>query len=130
MVQIKAEYEKLGAYNVKIIYLSGRITLANSTEISGKLKKLFDDENYNVIVDISNLQYLDSKGIAMLLSLEKTIKDNKGRLIITRANEFIQELFNLTNLNTYFNFVANIDEGRALFLSSDPQATDQQATSG
>lgn len=117
LIPFTVEYEKLGQKNVKIIYINGRITLANSYEITNKLKKYFDDENYNMIVDLSNLQYLDSKGMAMLITLEKTAKDNSGILILTRPNDFIQELFNLTNLNTYFTFVADLEEGRKYFSS-------------
>ena len=119
LIQIKVEYEKLGKLNVKLIYLSGRITLSNSTEVSSKFQKIFDDENYNVIVDLANLQYLDSKGMAMLLTLEKTIKENNGHLIITKANSFVQELFNLTNLNSYFNFVEDLEKARTYFASKD-----------
>lgn len=117
LIQIKIEYEKLGKLNAKIIYLNGRITLGNSMEVSNKLKNLFSDENYNIIIDLSNLQYLDSKGMAMLLTLEKTVKENGGTLLVTKANEFVQELFNLTNLNTYFTFVDNLDKGRSYFTS-------------
>jgi len=118
LLQVKVEYENLGAENVKIIYLSGRITMANTTEISNKIKKYFNDESYNVIVDLGNIQYLDSKGMAMLLTLEKTVKENQGTLLLTKAKSFVQELFNLTNLDSYFTFVEDLDAGRAYFLNN------------
>lgn len=119
LIQVKVEYEKLGAENVKVIYLSGRITMANTMEISNKIKKYFDDENYNVIIDLVNVQYLDSKGIAMLLTLEKNVKENKGVLLLTKAKSFVQELFNLTNLDSYFTFVEDLDVGRNYFLNNN-----------
>lgn len=115
LIQLKVEYEKLGLKNVKIIYINGRMTLANSMELSNKIKKYFDDENYNVLIDISHLQYLDSKGMAMLLTIEKSIKENNGVLLLTKPNSFIQGIFNLTNLETYFTFVKDLDEGREFF---------------
>ena len=116
LIQIKVEYEMLDNISVKIIYLSGRITLANSVELSNKLKKYFDDENYNVIIDLSDVQYLDSKGMAIILTLEKTIKENNGILLLTKSNPFVQDLFHLTSLETYFTFIEDINAGRSYFL--------------
>ncbi|MDH4263425.1 MAG: STAS domain-containing protein [Spirochaetia bacterium] len=117
LVHVKIEFEKLGETNVKIIYLAGRITLANATEISKKIEKYFNDENYNVIVDLEKLEYLDSRGMAILLSLEKTVKENKGIFILTKANQFVHELFILTSLSTYFTFSNNLDDARSNFLN-------------
>jgi len=115
LVQIKVEYEKLGQKNVKIIHINGRMTLANSMELANKLKKYFDDDNYNILMDFTNLQYLDSKGMAMLLTIERSVKDNHGILVLTRPNSFIQGIFQLTNLESYFTFVKDLDEGREYF---------------
>jgi anti-anti-sigma factor len=117
LIQVRFEYEKYGKINVKIIYLTGKITLSNSMEVANKLKKNFTDANYYVVIDLSQLQYLDSKGMAMLLTLEKTIKENNGELVMTKPNKFVQELFNLTNLNSYFNFVKDIEDARSHFQS-------------
>jgi anti-sigma B factor antagonist len=116
LVQVKVEYEKLGEINVKIIYLSGRVTLTNSTEISNKLKKYFEDGNYNVIINLEKLEYMDSRGMAILLTLEKTIKENNGLLLLTKANTFVHELFILTSLDTYFTFANDIEAARNQFL--------------
>jgi len=109
---IRLEFENIEKKAIKILYLRGKITALSGVELNKKLHKIFDDLNYNVIIDISNVEYMDSKGMAMLLTLAKTIERNNGKLLLTRPSEFVKDLLDLTNLTSFFSIVNDLPEAR------------------
>jgi len=113
---VHAENEELGSEVIRIVSIEGTITASNSLEINNKLKKIFQEAHYDTIIDITRLDYIDSKGIAMLLTLNKTVKENGCTLLLTSSSEFIQSLFELTDLNNYFTSVENVEKGREYFI--------------
>ncbi|MES0490000.1 MAG: STAS domain-containing protein [Leptospirales bacterium] len=112
---VRIEYENISNSVVKVVYLQGKITAMNGIEINNKLKNLFEDNNYNVIVDISEIDYMDSKGMAMLLTLAKTIDQNQGKLILSKPSAFVKELLDLTNLSSFFNIASDLASARNEF---------------
>ena len=112
---IRIEYENIGNFVVKVVYLKGKITAMSGQEINNRLKNLFEDNNFSVIVDISQIEYMDSKGMAMLLTLAKTIEQNQGKLLLSSPSSFVKELLELTNLYSFFNIVDDIESARDEF---------------
>ena len=112
---VRIEYENINNIVVKVVYLRGKITAMNGLEINNRLKTLFEDDNFNVIVDISEIDYMDSKGMAMLLTLAKTIDQNLGKLILAEPSTFVKGLLDLTNLSSFFNISPNLDSARNEF---------------
>ena len=112
--QVRIEQETAGDIVVKIVYLSGKITALNGLEINHRLRNLFDDGLYNVFIDISDVNYMDSKGMAMLLTIAKSVEQNNGVLVLVKPSLFVKELLELTNLNTYFSIVDSMEEARLM----------------
>jgi len=111
----KIEIEQIESTPVKVVYLFGKITSQNSYAINHRIKNIFDDKCYDTILNISEVEYLDSKGVAMLLTLARVIEDNGGRLIVTKPSIFVKELLELTNLQSYFKIVEDLAEARKKF---------------
>ncbi len=115
LLQLRVEYENIGNKNVRVVYLNGKIISSNSVDLNERLKKHFSDGTYDTIIHISELEYIDSKGMAMLLTLAKTIKQNNGQLFLTKPSPFVSELLELTNLQSFFDFVEDVETGRRHF---------------
>lgn len=115
LLQLRVEYESIGQKSIRVVYLNGKIISSNSLDLNNRLKKHFEDGNYDTIIHISELEYIDSKGMAMLLTLAKTVRENNGKLFLTKPSSFVAELLELTNLNTYFDFVEDVEAGRKNF---------------
>ena len=115
LLQLRVDFEEVGFQKVKVVRMNGKIISSNSLDLNERLKKHFQDGFYDTILDISELEYIDSKGMAMLLTLAKTIKQNGGTFLMTKPCQFVHELLELTNLDTYFDFVENIEAGLNVF---------------
>ncbi len=61
------------------------------------------------IVDLSGLEYLDSSGLGLLLSLSKEYGAQGGRLVLV-TNETVDNILSLTRLNGIFSTAVSLEE--------------------
>ncbi|MDZ4178525.1 MAG: STAS domain-containing protein [Coriobacteriia bacterium] len=71
------------------------------------------------IVDLSQLEYLDSSGLGLLLSLSKEYGAQGGRLVLI-TNETVDNILSLTRLNGIFSTASSVDEGLAILGEKTP----------
>jgi len=62
-----------------------------------------------VVVDLSGLEYLDSSGLGLLLSLSKEYSAAGGRLVLV-TNETVDNILSLTRLNSIFATAPKMEE--------------------
>jgi anti-sigma B factor antagonist len=65
---------------------------------------------HRMVLDFAGVEYLTSAVLGKLISLMKTIKENRGRLRICNVNENVAEIFSLTELDQVFGLDPGIDE--------------------
>lgn len=70
------------------------------------------------IVDLSGLEYLDSSGLGLLLSLSKEYGAQGGRLALV-TNETVDNILSLTRLNGIFSTASTVDEARVALGLND-----------
>jgi len=68
------------------------------------------------IVDLSGLEYLDSSGLGLLLSLSKEYGAQGGKLVLV-TNETVDNILSLTRLNGIFSTAQDVEEGRQMVAS-------------
>ncbi len=110
LLNIRSKVEQMNGSKVLIVTFSGKINSDNVLDINQKIKNVFNDRIYNVILDISSLGYINSTGIALLLSIQKTIEQNNGKLYLTPPSQFVQDLFNMTDLTSRFNILESVEK--------------------
>ena len=84
-----------------IFKIDGDITINNSDELLDKLSE-YSSEDFDLILDFTNLQYIDSAGMGALVRKLKEILGVGGELRIINTPPKILRLFKLTKLDTFF----------------------------
>lgn len=79
------------------IKLVGRLDGMTAPELENALKQIIDSVN-EIIFDFTDLEYLSSAGLRVLLSTQK-IMASKGSMVIKNVNEDIMEVFELTGFS-------------------------------
>ena len=77
------------------VILTGRLDTTTSVELDSKMKETEIKENL-VVLDFTNLEYISSAGLRVLLSLKKNLETNGKSLEIHNINEIVKEVFNVT----------------------------------
>jgi anti-sigma B factor antagonist len=73
-----------------------------------------------VVVDLSGIEYLDSSGLGLLLSLSREYGSHGGRMVLI-TNSTVDSILDLTRLTGIFSIAA--DRPQALELLADTRPT-------
>jgi anti-anti-sigma factor len=67
----------------------------------------------STVVDLSALEYLDSSGLGLLLSLSKEYTAHGGRLVLV-TNESVDSILELTRLSGIFSRASSVEEATSM----------------
>lgn len=83
----------------------------NIQMIGNQLFSLIEEEGVRrLILDFSNVEYLSSAALGKLITLEKKMKANKGKLRLCSIRPEIYEVFEITRLNKMFDIRKDVDD--------------------
>lgn len=82
--------------------ISGRLDTTTATQLQEVLLPAFE-ENSDVILDFSDVEYVSSAGLRVLLMGAKAATAAKGTQILTNVSAEVREVFELTGFDTVLN---------------------------
>ena len=74
------------------------------------------ESNSKFIIDLSQVSYMSSGGLRMLLSSYRKVTAKNGKLILVGLSEEIKDTMSVTGFLDFFNHSENATTGLALFL--------------
>ena len=103
-------------YEAIVIELKGNVMGGDDTkDFNELLHKSIDEGKKHVIVDLTDVKFMNSSGIGMLIGGLTTMKKADGSMKLSGVTEKIQSLLVITKLVTIFETYNNIDEAVASF---------------
>ncbi len=98
--------------NEATIRCSGKITMENTDELRDAARKLIA-ESKRLMLDFSDVSYLDSSGLGMIVGLYVSAKRAKCQLKVINLSPRVKEIFTLTRLEEALS-------GREEYLGATP----------
>jgi anti-anti-sigma factor len=90
-------------FNDKVaVSLAGEMDTAAAMEMEENLKSLCDTKGKEIVFDCTDLEYIASSGLRILLSILKSAKANGGNVVLQHVNEDIKDVFQLTGFINIF----------------------------
>ncbi|WP_373500257.1 STAS domain-containing protein [Desulfococcus sp.] len=106
--------EKMMADILIVRPLEKRIDASAATEFKQKMSEWIDSGNRRIVLNLSEVDFIDSSGLGAIISGFKKI-GNDGRLVICAVRESVMSLFRLTRMNRVFDIFPSEDDAlRAL----------------
>jgi anti-sigma B factor antagonist len=88
---------------VSIVDLSGRITLGEgSSTIREMVRDLLGKGQKKILLNLADVNYIDSSGLGELVSAFTTVRNQGGELKLLSLNKKIRDLLQITRLYTVF----------------------------
>ena len=87
-----------------VAVLTGELDTASAAETEAALKPLFESTGKDLVLDCSNLEYIASSGIRILVNLLKTARTKGERVALKNVNEVIRDVLDMTGFVSYFDF--------------------------
>lgn len=102
--------EKNLSDRIALLTLTGRLTAATAPQLRDAIKRLVDDRHIELLFDISGLVFLDSSGLAVIVSGLKTTRELGGWLKLSGITPQVSEIFKLTRLDRVFNVYPSVED--------------------
>lgn len=85
---------------VVLLSVNGRIDSSNASELDDALKGAMEEGHYNIIVNLSDVDYMSSAGLRALVSALRECKKRRGELVISEPSPRVAEVLELAGLTT------------------------------
>lgn len=93
-----------------IIDVNGEMDLYNSYKLKELVMKMLEKKVERFIINLENVDYIDSSGIGALIYICSTIKKQGNKLVITNIHGSVKKVIELTKLMGYFPIMNSIEE--------------------
>jgi len=98
---------------VTVLDLHGRITLGEgSVQIRDAIRNLIGKGQKNILLDLGDVNYIDSSGLGELVSAFTTAKNQQADVKLLHLTKKVHDLLQLTKLYTVFDIYD--DEAHAI----------------
>jgi len=110
-VSVKLSTRQVG--DVSVVDVAGRITLGDgSSALRDAVRDLVGKNQKKILLNLSDVSYIDSSGIGELVSGFTTVTNSGGQLKLLKLTKRVQDLLQITKLYTVFD--VHEDEAHAI----------------
>ncbi len=95
---------------VYIVDVSGEMDLYNSYKLKELVMKMIERQIKCMIINLEEVDYIDSSGIGALIYICSTIKKMKIKMYITNIHGSVKKVIELTKLMGYFPITNSLEE--------------------
>ena len=81
-----------------VVSVSGELDLASSPALEEELERVGTSDATFVIVDLRELEFMDSTGLSVLIKAHQRAEDNGQRFAVVRGPQQVQRLLSLTGV--------------------------------
>jgi anti-anti-sigma factor len=93
---------------------TGAIDLHVSPELRASLRMIIDEEKpKRLIVDLSQVPYIDSSGIAVLIGAMQSLEHEGGLFLLAGPQEGVRMIFESARLDQYFRLFPDVETAAA-----------------
>ncbi len=104
---------------VSIVDISGRVTLGETASaLRETIGQMARSGERQILLNLSDLGYLDSSGMGVLVSSFATINSLGGRLKLTNLSDRVKDLLLITKLYTVFEIFEDESSAVASFAAA------------
>jgi len=83
---------------------------AEAIDIGAEVEEQMASGHNRFIIDLSELEYMNSTGLNIMLNLMNKCRNNGGEAVITGSTSRVKSLFSVTKLDTVFTLKDSRDE--------------------
>jgi anti-sigma B factor antagonist len=97
--------------DVVILDLSGRITIGEgAVTLRKQIQKLLDAGDIKFLLNLADVDYIDSSGLGELVTSFTTVRNKQGQLKLLNLTRRVRDLLQITKLLTVFDTFDNETE--------------------
>lgn len=91
--------------DILFLELNGRFDATTTSEFESKVKAIIGQGEKKLAIDFTNLDYINSSGLRVILMAAKELKKIEGKLVLFAMKDHIKEIFDMTGFTSIINIV-------------------------
>jgi len=95
---------------IYIIDVNGDMDLYNSYKLKELVTKMVRKEIQKFVINLQNVEYIDSSGIGALIYIYSTTKKFDIKFLISNVHGSVKKIIELTKLMSYFPIVSKVSD--------------------
>jgi len=99
---------------VMVITPRSDVDLSRSPELRNAIRGAQDRNPERLIVDLVDVGYMDSSGLATLVEAMRTAKNTGAPLILAGMHTKVRAIFEIARLDQFFTIVDSVDDALAV----------------
>jgi anti-sigma B factor antagonist len=96
-----------------VLAVGGEIDVYTAPQLRERLIELVEGGNQHIVVDMEQVEFLDSTGLGVLVGGLKRVRAHDGSLRLVCAQERILKIFRITGLEKVFGIYGSVNEALA-----------------
>lgn len=100
---------------ITVLALKGRLEARNSASVREMIKKAGSAIPTNMVVNLKDVTFIDSSGLAVLVQGMKLAKKHGGKLRLCHLQQSVRIIFELTRLDRAFEILPDESSAVAAF---------------
>jgi anti-anti-sigma factor len=94
-----------------VVRLAGEIDLYNSAEVGAALAEVAQNQPERVVVDLAEVEFVDSTGLGTLIEVRKQLPD--GSLVLAAPRQEVRRALEVAGLIDHFPVRDTVDDALA-----------------
>ena len=91
--------EELDHWDVDLL---GEVDIYTENELKDELNIAIEERPKNLVINMQNLDYIDSTGLGILIGVVKRLKQKQGDIYIVNTKPNVRKIFTITGLDKIF----------------------------
>jgi len=92
-----------------VLSLKGEIDLHVSPSVTASLNAMIEKKPRRLVVDLSEVTYIDSAGLAALIEAMQKVEGYGGRFLLAGLQETVRSIFEISRLDQVFQIFPDVD---------------------
>lgn len=101
------------APEVPLVLLRGEIDLHTCPDLRAALQRLMDEGKHRIVLNMSEVPYLDSAALGVLVDAVRRARENSGGLYLAQVMTFVRRAFEITRLIRIFPVYDTVEDAVA-----------------
>ena len=93
-----------------MVIFQGELTLEIVEELKSRIEELFLDDWDILVIDLKNIDFLDSSGIGFLVATNNRVKQSNKKFYLLAPSQQVVKTLKLVNLLHFFDILDSKDE--------------------
>jgi anti-sigma B factor antagonist len=95
---------------ISVIRVAGEVDIYTAPDLRYLVNQTIDSGAKDLVIDMSEVTYMDSSGFGTLLGATKRLRPDGGSIGLAACSEAIERMLRITRLDTIFGVFSRVDE--------------------